>query len=373
MFQLQRVGILDRVDYISSVSGGSLTAAYYCVSDKDWNPEAVQRKLTHPFANDVIYRFIQPWNMLALALSDWDRSDLLADSFRTTLFSRDGRGLTYADLRQDRPHLLINTTDLQSGRRFVICDESFDELNSDLSKYPLAYAVTASAAVPVLMHQVTVRDYSTIFKQYRHLIDGGIVDNLGVQTLVETYQAQTDAAAAAGRPSPYPNGAILLVIDAKTRFDAKLSDKGDIGLFESLKAGAGLSTTALLNRASTATLADIIVQYSPGDVSAKTLRDEIKTLEHEGYLELNERDGRPVKVVHLALSRVNELGKLPFASFSESVNNIATYFNIDPTEAYNLYEAAELLVREKFELRLKAIAAELHGGAARPAATQVAR
>ena len=31
MFQLERLGLLSRVDYISSVSGGSLTAAYYCL------------------------------------------------------------------------------------------------------------------------------------------------------------------------------------------------------------------------------------------------------------------------------------------------------------------------------------------------------
>ena len=36
---------------------------------------------------------------------------------------------------------------------------------------------------------MTLRDYYlTAFKQYRHLIDGGVADNLGVQTLVETYQ-----------------------------------------------------------------------------------------------------------------------------------------------------------------------------------------
>src|SRR5688500_12513820 len=48
MFHLQRLGLLQRVDYISAVSGGSLTAAYYCVStDAEWNPGDVQKKLTH--------------------------------------------------------------------------------------------------------------------------------------------------------------------------------------------------------------------------------------------------------------------------------------------------------------------------------------
>jgi hypothetical protein len=66
-----------------------------------------------------------------------------------------------------------------------------------------------------------------------------------------------------------------------------------------------------------------------------------------------------VQVVHLALSRVNELTDLPFNSFNETVNNIATYFNIEPSEAYHLNQAADLLVREKFELRLKEIEQEI--------------
>ena len=45
---------------------------------------------------------------------------------------------------------------------------------------------------------------------------------------------------------------------------------------------------------------------------------------------------------------MNDLHDLPFKSFSESVNSISTYFNIDQTEAYHLYQAADLLVSERF-------------------------
>ena len=50
---------------------------------------------------------------------------------------------------------------------------------------------------------------------------------------------------------------------------------------------------------------------------------------------------------------------MPFASFSEKVNNIATYFNIDPTDAYNLYQAADLLMKEKYESVLKPLVEEM--------------
>jgi predicted acylesterase/phospholipase RssA len=360
MFELERLGILDHVDYISSVSGGSLAGAYYCLSDRQrWNSGNVQRKLTHPFASNMIFITLQPWNALAMTLSSWDRSDVLARSFEKILFMRDGRALRFGDLRQDRPRLLINATDLQSGRRFVFCNETFDELNSDLAKYPIASAVTASAAVPVLLHHMTLRDYSTVFKQYRHLIDGGVNDNLGVVSLVETYTSQIRDARAVGMPDPYPRGVVLLIVDAHTNFDAELSNKADIGIVESLAAGAGLTSTALLNRVSSATLAEIIVKYSPDQTTAQTLRSQIAELEKSGFLTLRDAEDHDVRVVHLSLSRVGDLQDLPFASFSQRVNNIATYFNIDQTEAYHLYKAAELLVNGRFERPLTQIAEDL--------------
>jgi predicted acylesterase/phospholipase RssA len=363
MFQLQRLGFLQRVDYISAVSGGSLPAAYYCTHDQDaWNPQNVQRKLSHSFANDVIVQTLLPWNTFALAFTSVDRTDLLSDSFTSTLFSRGGRALTYADLRADRPRLLLNATDLQSGKRFVFCNESFDEINTDLSKYPIARAVAGSSAVPVLLHQLTIKDYSTTFDQYRHVIDGGVADNLGAETLIETFAAHVEQARARGEPDPYPNGAVLVFLDATVEFDARLSDKADINFLDSLIAGAGLSTTSLLNRASSATMAKIIVQNAPDDSTARELRGYIRELADSGHLKLKDRTGHPVEVVHIALSRVDSLSDVPFMSFSESVNNISTYFNIDRTEAFHLYKAAELLVKQKHEPALQKLLDRMEAG-----------
>lgn len=364
MFQLERVGLLQKVDYISSVSGGSLAAAYYCAGDP-WDPADTQKKLTYPFATDLmIQTFAMPWNWLALTFSDLDRSDLLANSFRDVLFTRDGRELRYADLRPDRPRLLVNATDLQSGRRFVFCNESFDELNSDLAKYPLAHAVAASAAVPVILHPVTLRDFSTRFKQYRHLIDGGITDNLGLRTLTETYAAQVLTAQRDHQPDPYPHGAVFIVVDAHTRFDAQLSDKGDVGLIESLKSAVGLTSTILLNRVSSATMSDIIVGGAPDGMTAGEIRQDIRQLNDSGFVRLRDRTGHEVTVVYIALAQVNGLRDVPFESFRESINSIDTYFNITPNEAYRLYQAADLLVKEKFQPRLVQITRELDEDAA---------
>jgi predicted acylesterase/phospholipase RssA len=371
IFELQRVGIMRHVDYISSVSGGSMTAGYYCVAtDDEWNPANVQKRMTYSYASYLIWHTLLPWNMIALACTDYDRSDVLADAFRSELFTRDGEELHFGDLNPARPKLLINATDLQSGRRFVFCNESFDELNADLAAYPLSEAVSASSSVPVLLHHVTLRDYSTIFKQYRHLLDGGVADNLGIQTLVTTYEGQMESARQAGRPVPYPNGAIFIVLDAATGFDMDLSGRGDMGMIQGLITGAGLTSTALLNRASSATMAELIVMGSPADVSAGKLREHIATLHNTGYLEIKSVHGHPVRVVHIALTRVKDLTNLPFESFGHRVNSIATYFNISQDEAYDLYKAAELLVRQKFEMQLRKIEGDLGATAAttRPAA-----
>jgi predicted acylesterase/phospholipase RssA len=353
MFQLQRLGLLDRVDAVSSVSGGSLTAAYYCLStDGEWNPGNLQRLMTHSFAADMWWVVLQPWNLLALGLTDWDRSDVLAASFTKNVYTRNGKPLTFADLRADRPRLLVNATDLQSGQRFVFANESFDAINSDLSKYPIGYAVAASSSVPVVLHQVTLRDFSTVFEQFRHFVDGGINDNLGVLSLLEAYKADNDAAIAKGQPPPFAKGAVLVIIDAGTQFNARLSDKGDIGLLESLGTGAKLSTAKLLNRASSATLADLIVQYAPDDMTANDIRKHLGELQEVGYLQAKDRDGRPLTIVHIALSQASSLKNAPFRNFGPTLDEIDTYFNISDGDAYSLYQAAELIVKEKFEDKL---------------------
>jgi predicted acylesterase/phospholipase RssA len=351
MLELDRIGMLDRVDCISAVSGGCLPATYYCTApNSQWTVQAIQDKLTHPFATDLIVAVFMPWNWIALTFSDYDRSDILAARFQSVLFTGNGHGLTFADLRHDRPRLLINATDLQSGKPFVFSNRQFDELNSDLARYPLAWACAASSAVPAAMHPVTLRDYSTKFPQYRHLIDGGIVDNLGVQELVASYEAQANRDATA-----YKDGAVFIIIDAGTEFDAKLSSESDVGWLENVRTGLGLSSTALLNRASRATLSDLIVMHSAPDRPAAQLQADLQQLRQNHYLETKDRRGKPVWIVHVSLSQVSELGNLPYVSFGTSVNSIDTYFNIDPTEAYNLYKAANLLFKQRFDERFRAI------------------
>lgn len=60
-------------------------------------------------------------------------------------------GARFADLqRGDRPLVIINSSDFESGDRFAFLQGYFGLLCSDLSSFPIADAVAASSAVPVL-------------------------------------------------------------------------------------------------------------------------------------------------------------------------------------------------------------------------------
>ena len=361
MFQLERIGMLQKVDYISSVSGGSLAAAYYCLNHDNWNPKNVQEKFTHEYASDMLFDTLMPWNLFAMSVTDLDRSDLLAKTLRVNLFTKkDGKEQTFADLLPDRPRLLINATDLQSGRRFVFCNETFDDINSNLNKYPMAYAVAASSSVPVVLHQVTLRDFSTEFAQYRHLIDGGVADNLGIETLVETFRAQEEAAINNHLPDPYPHGAVFIVLDAHVEYDQNISSRSDTGFIESLASAAGLTSSSLLNRASKETLDDVVFKSAPDTASAKQIRDALSDLDSDGYVDFKNVGGHRIRVAHMALTQLQGMTEVPFHSFQDSINNTSTYFNIDPRRAALLYTAAELLIRDRFEPRLREVLAEMN-------------
>jgi predicted acylesterase/phospholipase RssA len=353
MFQLQRIGLLQKVQCISSVSGGSLIAAYYCsCMDSDWNPRNVQDKLSRDFETNVIDQVLTPWNIIGLLNGSVNRSDLLADQFDSALFSHKGHKLTFAELRRDRPRLLINSTDMQSGRGFLFDNSTFDLLNSELDRYSLSHAVAASSAVPAVLDPITLEDYSTSFKQYNHLVDGGVVDNLGVQTLVNSYAAETQNA-----DNPYPNGAILVVIDAGTPVSTKLNSKAVLGGVENLTAGLDVSSSILLHRTGTATLSDILVMHSMADYKAAELRSLLEQLRRDHYVEIKDTGNRQVRIIHLSLAQVAELTNLSFAT---SVATISTKYDITPTDAYNLYRAAEILFQSRFDAKLKPLVDELN-------------
>ena len=208
--------LLDAISVISSVSGGSFTSAYYGLYGDRLFVDFEERFLHRDVEGALLRSLFNPLQWF----SSYDRTEIAVAYYRQTLFGE----ATFADLmRKDAPLILINTSDLSSGARFTFAQEYFDLLCSDLTTFPLARAVTASSAVPVVFDPVVVKNYAGCAKglppwlaasqkrdndnpnlamvvqgdvayenevqhKYAQFVDGGITDNLGLRAMLDTIE-----------------------------------------------------------------------------------------------------------------------------------------------------------------------------------------
>src|ERR687895_29635 len=147
LLELERLGILDKSTVISSVSGSSITAAYYGLYGTDkarWNEEQARRQLGRDFESQWITRWFYPHNIFRYWLSDFDRSDIMKAVFDSLLFE----GKLFRDMPNVLPKILINATSLTDQEVFRFTDEIFTGIGSRLDSYPVSHAVMASGAFP---------------------------------------------------------------------------------------------------------------------------------------------------------------------------------------------------------------------------------
>ena len=216
--------LLDEIDVISSVSGGSFTSAYYGLFGDRIFEDFEAKFLKRNVEGELAVRILSPSSWPKLMSSYYARSDLAAEYFDKILFE----GKTFNDFQwPELPLIAINATDIALGTQFTFLGMQFAPICADLSSYPVSRAVTASAAVPgpfstiVLKNYAgtcdyqlpewaakAIRDRSINVRRYQdaitlnsyidaekhayiHLSDGGLSDNLGVR-LILNYTAQTE-------------------------------------------------------------------------------------------------------------------------------------------------------------------------------------
>ena len=157
-WQGRRVALLDEVDVISSISGGSFPAAYYALRGSGLFDEFPDRFLYRPVQSDLVKLAFSPANWLKLAGPSYGRSDLAAEFYHREVFD----GATYADViaRNRRPFVILNATDMTTGAPFPFIQDQFDLLCSDLAGVPLALAVASSSAFPGSLTPLTFRNYA---------------------------------------------------------------------------------------------------------------------------------------------------------------------------------------------------------------------
>jgi len=108
--------LLDEVDTLSGVSGGSFPAAYYAISGDRIFDEFEDRFLRRNIQAGIIWRALWPWNTIALMTPWMSRSDIAKGIYHGSVFDE----ATFADLEAAQgPRVYVNATDLSSGERFV--------------------------------------------------------------------------------------------------------------------------------------------------------------------------------------------------------------------------------------------------------------
>ena len=211
--------LLDEIDYVNGVSGGSFTAAYFALFGDRIFEDYEERFLKRNVQADLIFRLFWPWNWVRMLSPFYDRIDLAIDFYNDYIFD----GATFEDLNhQEGPALNINATDLSTGNPFSFTQDQFDFICSDLSSFPIARAVGASSAVPILFPPVLLHNHAGTCefakpswlrralkksrnesvrrwrsariiasyldsdrRPYIHLIDGGISDNLALRNSID--------------------------------------------------------------------------------------------------------------------------------------------------------------------------------------------
>jgi NTE family protein len=215
--------LLDEVDAISSVSGGSFTASYYGLHQKRIFKDFKERFLTRNVERDLFLRISSPTNWFRLASSSFGKSDLAAEYYDKILFE----GATLQDLLDKKgPLIQIQATDMIDGLYFEFTPNLFNLICADPASVPIARAVAASAAFPGPFGPIVLKNYAgecghkeapwvakvleerdtgsrrfhaaTRVRTYEnkqrkpfiYLLDGGIADNLGIRGPLEIVAAR---------------------------------------------------------------------------------------------------------------------------------------------------------------------------------------
>lgn len=252
--------LLDEVDIISTSSAASIPAAYYGLFGKEaFLQEFVEDVLYRDVQSELMRRIVNPAHWPRLMSGTFSRGDLAVEYFDQNIFD----GLTFADMRKERPLILLNATDIGIGSQLSFVQSNFDLLCSDLSPFPVARAVTASLSFTPAFTAITLKNYNDgrcgyttpkwvkdalisgvetnpsvyaaahdvesyediVNRPYIHLLDSGISDNIGIRSPALIFSVRD---APASQIERIEDGTIkklvVILVDAKP----KTHFKGDL-------------------------------------------------------------------------------------------------------------------------------------------------
>lgn len=333
MFRLQTVfpesDLLKEVDAISSVSGGSLPAAYYCLSRDQadsspantvrqiWKEDDVKTAMRENFIRKWLIHWFFPQNIVRYWFTTYTRTDIMAGIFERDLFgsSWPGSKLTFRDLNPERPYLILNATDathVEEGnedafRLFTFTEQDFfQKLGANINDYSVGRGVMASAAFPGVFNYVTLPNQRVDWR-FVHLFDGGAFDNLGLSAVD----------AVAGFNWDRYQKLVVLVVDSYVMSQGVPAEKRDPRSFFSYLIDTNFLDTY--------------------DSLLKANRRNLLNWFRQEVLKGKYAQKAPI-LCHLTFENLSD------ATLRAAVNTIPTDFTIAPEDARTLDRAAEMLV-----------------------------
>lgn len=354
--------LLDEVDRISSVSGGSFTSAYYGLFGEQIFEDFKEVFLYKDVQGELSSRVLDIFGALGRVFNKTSRTETAIDYYDQHIF----RGKTFADMqRSGGPFILINATDLNARHQFIFIQPQFDFLCSDISEFKVARAVAASSAVPVLFPPILVKRHGdcqfqkpewlkTAYKKaiqsgdvrlkasaealefylnennppYVTLVDGGVTDNLGLRTILNTIGLSGGAQSTYNRTfrtMDPPKRMVVIVVNAST------SSKTNIGQTATLPSvGDTLSAVTdiqlhLYNTESNALLKRKLINWAE---TVSTQENKIAPY----FIEISVDD-----IVDLERRRI--------------FNDIPTSFRLEKDQVDELIQMSKILLRNNPEYR----------------------
>jgi NTE family protein len=251
--KLNEMGILIDLDVISSVSGGSITSAYYGLYGQNF-PE-FEKGLKNALRSNVIKSvLISPgflliaiiilFSLLLMLISlftafAWIASIILVAGMMILLkfqfkilpiskiiediYNRSFFNNKCLNDFIDKPVIAINSTNLETGRLFTFSklkmgDSAYahpkpgdKSIRFNSEKFPISKAVAASACVPFAFTPIRIEpqyfcDKSDAKIVNPRLIDGGVYDNQGIHKITQagsSYECDIIITSDAGNMLPY--------------------------------------------------------------------------------------------------------------------------------------------------------------------------
>mgnify|MGYP000854998344 FL=1 len=360
--------LLQNIDVVYGVSGGSVLAAYLALEGQEMIPKFKEFFLKKNFQKKVINEVFSLSNVPRLTSPQFGRSDLLQEQLNLALYN----GKTFADLARKRkgPFAVINATDMTAEQKVSFTQDFFDWLCVDLNDIEIARAVAASSAVPLIFSPITLNNHAgfchaeskkaflmqtqpgnrlllnnfnamqkrlaryqdSVEQPYLHLVDGGLTDNLGLASLLDMSNLLSVRKLYAELRKSALRHVVVVSVNAQNERTIHIDKSADV---------PGVRDVV-----------DTVINVPIDKATESTVQYSQKFANQWNAYAKRQREAK-IKVYFVNVS----LKDLPEGQLKKDVLNIGTSFYLPESDVDKLREAAKILLMQskEYHAALKAL------------------